>query len=211
VALSPQQDQQLAAVLREARRLGFLGPGPVIDHIERSMAFVRGWEAHRDGPPATVLDMGSGGGVPGLVLAMAWPSSRVLLLDGSERRVAFLHDALAELGLSARVSAWAQRAEDAGRTALRHGWALVTARGFAAPAVTAECGGAFLDGGGLLAVAEPPGGEPARWPPSSLSQLGLTVGALVVEPAAVQMLERTGPFPGRYPRRVGIPAKRPLW
>jgi 16S rRNA (guanine527-N7)-methyltransferase len=158
-----------------------------------------------------VLDLGSGGGVPGLVLACAWPESDVVLLDGSERRVAFLRDAIADLGLDGRVRAVAQRAEEAGRSALRASRAFVTARGFAGPAVTAECGAALLERGGILAVSEPPGGDPARWPLEPLAAIGLEVVGTITEPATVEVLRLVAPYPTRYPRRTGIPAKRPLW
>jgi 16S rRNA (guanine527-N7)-methyltransferase len=202
---------QLLAVLGAARERGFLGPGPVDDHVLRSAAFVAAWASTCADPPDTVLDLGSGGGVPGLILAFAWPASRLLLLDGSERRVAFLRDAITTLGLSERVRAHAQRAEEAGRGEMRGTYPLVVARGFGSPAVTAECGGALLGAEGILAVAEPPGGDPSRWPARSLGRLGLETGALITEPAAVQVLRLRGEFPDRYPRRVGIPTKRPLW
>jgi 16S rRNA (guanine527-N7)-methyltransferase len=201
----------LTSTLEQARELGFLGPGPVGDHLAHTLAFVVARNSGRSGPPETVLDLGSGGGVPGLVLAWAWPESDVILLDGSERRVAFLRDAIADLGLPDRVRAVAQRAEEAGRSALRSTRALVTARGFAGPAVTAECAAALLEPGGILAVSEPPGGDPARWPLEPLAALGLEVAGTITQPAAIEVLRLVAPYPAHYPRRVGIPAKRPLW
>jgi 16S rRNA (guanine527-N7)-methyltransferase len=200
-------------VLDRAQALGFLGPGPVTDHIDRSLAFVEAWSQVRGRTaPTTLLDLGSGGGVPGLVLALVWRHCAVTLLDGSDRRVAFLQEVVTALGLASRVGAVAERAEVAGHGPLRFGFDLVVARGFAAPAVTAECGGAFLrPGGSILAVAEPPGGDSRRWPPASLAQLGLGLGPLITEQATVQVIEPVDDFPDRYPRRVGVPTKRPLW
>jgi 16S rRNA (guanine527-N7)-methyltransferase len=209
--IDPQLRRTLVGVLESARELGFLGPGPVEDHLERSFAFEAAWTSIRPDPPPTILDLGTGGGVPGLILALTWPLSRVVLLDGSDRRVEFLHGAIDRLGLADRVRPLAQRAEEAGHSALRGTFSLVTARGFAAPAVTAECGAALLEPAGLLAVAEPPGGNPDRWPVGPLAALGLELAGLTVEPAAIQLLHLVGPFPDRYPRRVGIPSKRPLW
>jgi 16S rRNA (guanine527-N7)-methyltransferase len=214
--IDPGRRVALVRVLETARELGFLGPGPVDDHLERSLAFVHAWRSLRPEVPATMLDMGSGGGVPGLILAEVWTATPVLLLDGSERRVAFLHEAISVLHHGSghgetRVRALAQRAEDAARSSLRGGYDLVTARGFAAPAVTAECGAPLLAPDGLLLVSEPPGGAPDRWPTTPLADLGLRTGGLVTDPAAIQILVRTADVPDRYPRRVGIPAKRPLW
>jgi 16S rRNA (guanine527-N7)-methyltransferase len=209
--IEPAVRAQLTAVLGNARRLGFLGPGPVDDHIDRSAAFVGAWSSVRPDPPGTVLDLGSGGGVPGLVLAFAWPATQLLLLDGSERRGTFLRDAVGRLNLSDRVRVVTQRAEAAGRSELRGTSDLVVARGFGPPAVTAECGAALLRPDGLLAVSEPPGGDPSRWPAPSLDVLGLDAVSLIREPATIQLLCLRRPFPDRYPRRVGIPSKRPLW
>ena len=50
-----------------------------------------------------MLDLGSGGGIPGLVLAGRWPEATVVLLDGSQRRTDFLAWAVSELGWSDRV------------------------------------------------------------------------------------------------------------
>jgi 16S rRNA (guanine527-N7)-methyltransferase len=207
----PDLSGPLIDVLERARELGFLGPGPVAGHLRHSQAFVAAWASIRDTDPTAVADLGSGGGVPGLALALAWPEARMLLLDGSDRRAAFLREAVHALGLSTRVTTVAQRAEETGHSTWRGAYELVTARGFGPPAVTAECGGALLAPGGILAVAEPPGSDPARWPAGPLTELGLEAVGLVSRPATIQLLRRTGPFPSRYPRRVGIPAKRPLW
>ncbi len=103
------------------------------------------------------------------------------------------------------------RAEDAARRAdLRAAFDLVVVRSFGPPAVTAECGAPFLEVGGRMVVAEPPDQEP-RWPADGLAQLGLAPGRRVTEPSAFQVLEQVAPCPDRYPRRVGIPAKRPLF
>ena len=104
-----------------------------------------------------------------------------------------------------------QRAELAARGPLRGQVDLVVARSFAAPGVTAECGGPFLRLGGRLVIAEPPGGQPDRWDADQLSLLGLDLGARVTGRTSYQILVQSGPCPDRFPRRVGVPAKRPLF
>lgn len=195
-----------------SRNLGFLGPGPVETHLDHSTAFVAGWETYRpDGAPHRLLDLGSGGGVPGLILAVLWPDTAVTLLDGMVRRTAFLDDAVEQLGLGERVEVVTQRAEEAGRTDRRGTFDLITARGFAAAAVTAECAAPLATDHGLIVVAEPPTPTPGRWPAGPLGSLGLAALGRVADPYHLQVLERTGTVPDRYPRRVGIPSKRPLW
>ncbi|MEA2686132.1 MAG: rRNA (guanine527-N7)-methyltransferase [Actinomycetota bacterium] len=134
-------------------------------------------------------------------------------MDAGERRVAFLAEAAAALGVEDRVGVVCGRAEELARVVgLRGGFDLVVARGFGPPAVTAECGSGFLAVGGRLVVSEPPGGRPDRWPAAGLAPLGLEPAATVeVGGAWYQVLVQTSPCPDRYPRRTGIPAKRPLF
>lgn len=202
-------DDPLVAVLSRSRALGFLGPGPVEAHIEHAAAFA----AAVSRPPARLLDLGTGGGVPGLALAARWPSTTVTLLDAQERRTAFLADAVAGLGWEARVAVVTGRAEVVGRDERHRGaYDVVTARSFGPPAVTAECGAPFLAPGGVLVVAEPPGAPPGRWPAAGLEALGLEDGGVVrTGTAGVRRLRLTGTVPDRYPRRDGLPARRPLF
>lgn len=194
--------------MERSRRLGLLGPGPVEQHVTRALdglQFVPEG-AHR------ALDLGSGGGLPGLPLALARPAVPWVLLDGSVKRGEFLREAVEYLDLSGRVEVVTARAEEAGRYPdLRGGFDVVVARSFGPAAVTAECAAPFLQTGGRLVVAEPPGGAVDRWPPESLSLLGLRPGITVSEPSAFQVLIQETPCPDRYPRRTGIPAKRPLF
>jgi 16S rRNA (guanine527-N7)-methyltransferase len=176
-------------------------------HLDHSRAFAH---AVRQ-PPAQAADLGSGGGIPGLPLALLWPDSRWVLIDANRRRTAFLVEAVGALDLSDRVEVLCQRAEVSGHGLLRGTRDLVVARGFASPAVTAECAAPLLRVGGGLVVSEPPAGMPDRWPPRELEQLGLTPTEALTSPVALQVLRQTDACPPRYPRRTGIPAKRPLW
>ena len=160
-----------------------------------------------------MLDLGSGAGVPGLVLALRWPATTFVLLDASAKRTAALATAVGELGLADRVAARTARAEDAGRDpALRSTFDAVTARSFAIPAVTAECGAPFLRAGGVLLVAEPPGGDAERWPAAGLAALGLEdEGAVPHGEATVRRLRLVAPVDHAYPRTNGVPGQRPLF
>jgi 16S rRNA (guanine527-N7)-methyltransferase len=206
-ALDDPQRRVLAGVLEDAQGRGFLGPGPVEKHIDRALEFTTCVTE----PPGRALDLGSGAGLPGLPLALLWPRTNLVLLDGSVTRTGFLTEAVARLGLSGRVSVVSERAEVAGHGPLRSAFELVVARSFGAPAVTAECAAGFLEVGGRLVVAEPPGGDPGRWVSSGLSVLGLRAVRTIVEPSAFQVLDPPPPCPTRYPRRTGVPAKRPLF
>jgi 16S rRNA (guanine527-N7)-methyltransferase len=203
----PELDDQVRQTLSEAQRLGFIGAGPLEPHVSRSHGFAA---AFGPSAPARLVDLGTGGGLPGLVLAGAWPTTAVRLLDANQRRCAFLRRAVRDLGWEERVVVDERRAEQAGRDpGVRAGADAVVARSFAPPAVTAECGSPLLRPGGLLIVGEPPDGGPSRWPARSLAELGLAVDDLQV-PGFVR-LRQVGQCPGRFPRRVGVPAKRPLF
>jgi 16S rRNA (guanine527-N7)-methyltransferase len=199
----------LDAQLERARDLGFLGPGPIAGQRAHAEAFLA---AVGDVPMDTCVDLGSGGGLPGLVLATACPSSRWVLVDSMQRRTAFLEAAVAELGLSDRVEVRAVRAEAAARDpGLRATAAVVVARGFGPPAVTAECGAPLLRVGGVLVVSEPPESEGHRWPPADVAVLGLGPPQVFTGPPALIRLCLERLTDARYPRRVGVPRKRPLW
>lgn len=194
--------ERLVTVLEDARRSGALGPGPVADHIEHAAGFVHALEDIH-GP---VLDLGSGGGVPGLVIAEARPDLELTLVDAQARRVAFLIEAIATLELSDRVRALHGRAEELAHLDAHRGvYAAVTARSFGPPGVVAECGVGFLRPHGVLLVSEPPA-TPDRWPRDGLAVFGLTALGAV---KGVQRLQASEPCDDRVPRRPGIPAKRP--
>lgn len=156
-----------------------------------------------------VLDLGSGGGVPGLVLAEAHPTLGLVLLDSGARRCRFLRQATVELDLVDRVEVVEARAETAARDPARRGALdVVVARSFGSPAVTAECATGFLRLGGSLVVSEPPDAS-SRWPPEALADLGLGPAvACGTGGFGFARLEKVR-MDDRWPRRVGIPAKRP--
>ena len=192
--------------LERARTLGFLGPGPVEPHIDHAAVFGTALQDVR----GTVIDLGSGGGVPGLVLAVARPDLRIVLMDARAKRCRFLEAAAEALGLTAEVIEG--RAEVIGRTVRRGSADAVVARSFGVPAATAECGSPLLRVGGRLVVSEPPPPpRPDRWPVPGLRRLGLVATVRVVADTSVQVLEQRTPCPDAYPRRDGVPAKEPLF
>jgi 16S rRNA (guanine527-N7)-methyltransferase len=207
----------LVPVLEEGRRLGFLGPGPVEPHLDHAAGFaealVAGSGAGAGWSPQRGADLGSGAGLPGLPLALHFPASVWVLVDAAVRRAAFLRQAVRELGLEDRVTVVEERAELVGRSpAYRGRFDVVVARSFGPPAVLAECAAPLLQAGGWAVVSEPPGGEPGRWPEDGLARFGLVPGpAVQAGGAAYQVLKQRDWCPDRWPRRVGVPAKRPQY
>ncbi len=126
---------------------------------------------------------------------------------------------MSRLGLSDRVTVLHQRAELSGRQeGLRGAFDGALARSFGRPAVVAECAAPLLRVEGWLVVSEPPAGDPvgsdserARWPADSLAQFGLVPTDVVHEEFEYQTLRQGSPCPERFPRRNGVPGKKPLF
>lgn len=188
----------------EGQRLSAVGPGDVTVHLAHAERMSRVLDA-----PATAVDLGSGAGIPGLALAGLWPASRWVLLDAAQRRTRLLRGAVDRLGWTDRVHVVHGRAEDLGRDPLHRGrYDLVTARLFGPPAAAAECGAPLLRPGGVLAVTEPPDPDPGRWPEAALAPLGLEP----LEPdRGLQCFRSVRPPEARFPRKPGVPVRRPLF
>jgi 16S rRNA (guanine527-N7)-methyltransferase len=167
--------------------------------------------------PQSALDLGSGGGVPGIVLALARPDVAWTLVDSVRRKV----DAMGSFADSLRltnVATIAERAEILGHDpAHREAYDVVAARACAALPVLAEYALPLLRAGGSLvawkgrisreemtvgrAASALLGGGPPELRPSGVPSLGDHSFVLVPKVEAT---------PDRFPRRPGQPARRPL-
>lgn len=191
---------------QRGQTISAVGPGPVEEHFEHAQR----WAERIDAGTGPVLDLGSGAGIPGLALAGLLPDRPWVLVDAALRRTRLLSDAVDRVGWSDRVTVIHERAE------LLPSWglgdfAVVVARLFGRPAVTAECAAPLLAPGGQLLVSEP--AQPAdaeRWNETGLASLGLSLGQHWSQPE-MQELRRTGDPEVRFPRKPGVAAKRPLW
>lgn len=199
-------DATLLRALAEARALGFLGPGPLEAHVASADAF-----AQALGPlKGRALDLGSGGGVPGLLLAEHYSDIAWTLLDQHRRRTSFLARTVATLGWVGRVEVLRASAEHVAHDAEYRGqFVAVTARSFGPPATTAEIASGYLMAGGVVVVAEPPLEDFARWPGVGLRSLGLE---RVSSPSpSMAVLRRVGPVPVDVPRPWRSLERRPRW
>jgi 16S rRNA (guanine527-N7)-methyltransferase len=203
---------RLISVLERSRDLGFLGPVSIEEQVTHATAYADALRAAGLKEPTHAIDLGSGGGLPGLVLAGIWESTNMILLDGSVRRCTFLEESVEDLQLGRRVSIRCGRAEELARDPDLRGWAdLVVARSFGAPPVLAECAAGFLGVNGHLLVSEPPDGTGDRWPEGPLALLGMGPVTSIAHDPNFALIEQVSPCPERYPRRVGVPSKRPLF
>jgi 16S rRNA (guanine527-N7)-methyltransferase len=168
-------------------------------------------------PP--LADIGSGGGFPGVPLAILRPELPLTLIEANGKRAAFLRALATELGL-ANTSVIQARAEDAGRDpGHRERYGTVLARAVAPLRVLLEFTLPLARVGGLVAAPKGSGamrevGESANALHELRGEIEATVPLELPDqqgpPQTVIIVRKRAPTPDRYPRRPGIPAKRPL-
>jgi 16S rRNA (guanine527-N7)-methyltransferase len=159
----------------------------------------------------SLVDVGSGGGLPGIPLALA-TGARVLLVEPTAKKAAFLARALSEFGIAGEVIA--ERAEVAGRDArYREQFAFATARAVASAPTVAELTAPFLRIGGHALLQRATVTQRER---QALEDAAPMLGAELVEDRPLDgerrilILEKRRPTEQRFPRRNGVPEKRPL-
>jgi 16S rRNA (guanine527-N7)-methyltransferase len=167
--------------------------------------------------PRSALDLGSGGGVPGIVLALARPAVHWTLVDSVRKKVDALRGFVEALGLS-NVALVAERAEILGRDAdHREAHDLVAARACAALPVLVEYAMPLVRrGGSLIAWKGKVGAEEMAAGAAASTLLG--GGQLERRPSGVPSLgdhafvivPKLASTPERFPRRPGEPGRRPL-
>ncbi len=162
-----------------------------------------------------VVDVGSGGGLPGLPLKIARPDLELTLIEADQDKAAFLVHACAQLGLDG-VAVVARRAEDAGHDPLlREAFDVAVARALAPLPVLAElCLGLVRVGGRLL--AQKTESEATTTGERAIEIMGGSLTAVHASPSdargrgTVVVVEKIRPTPAAYPRRPGVPNRKPL-
>ena len=167
------------------------------------------------GDARKVVDVGSGGGLPGLPLKIVRPDLELTLIEADQDKAAFLVHACARLGLEG-VEVVARRAEDAGHDPrLREAFDVAVARALAPLPVLAElCLGLVRVGGRLLAQKTESEGTGAG--ERAIEIMGGKLIAVHASPSDVRragtvvVIEKVRPTPDAYPRRPGVPNHKPL-
>ena len=167
------------------------------------------------GDARKVVDVGSGGGLPGIPLKIVRPDLELTLIEADQDKAAFLVHACASLGLEG-VEVVARRAEEAGHDPrLREAFDLVVARALAPMPVLAElCLGLVRVGGRLL--AQKTEGEDQGAGSHAIDVMGGAPTAVHAAPSAarrtgtVVVIDKIRPTPAEYPRRSGVPNRKPL-
>jgi len=158
-----------------------------------------------------VIDIGSGGGLPAVPMAIAMPEVHFTLLEANTRKCAFLEQVAATLKLT-NVAVVAGRAEELGhQPELREQFDRAISRAAAPPAVLLELALPFVrPGGDLVAQVSPvdpqllePAARLLGGGPPRLERPGDGTGTLLVVP-------KLGPTAAGFPRRTGLPNRKPL-
>lgn len=169
-------------------------------------------------PDARVIDVGTGAGFPGVPLLILRPDLKLTFLDALQKRIAFLNDALARLGLFAQTLH--ARAEDAARMeAHRERYDAAVSRAVASSAVLEELTLPFVRTGGVAIAWKGPGVQDELTAARRAAfVLGGTVRGVVPAPVpgrddwqhVLLLTDKTGKTPKAYPRKAGTPNKKPL-
>jgi 16S rRNA (guanine527-N7)-methyltransferase len=168
----------------------------------------------RPGQAARTIDLGAGAGFPGLPIKIAHPALRLTLLESAAKKTAFLEGVVERLALP-DVAVVTGRAESAAHEpAHREAYDLALARAVASLPVLLELALPFLRLGGFLAA--PKGSRAGQEVAAATAALQACGGRILVaerlpdSPLTLVLVEKVAPTPSAYPRRPGIPAKRPL-
>lgn len=184
--------------------------GPAQELVEDSLVLLDQLEDAR-----RLVDVGSGGGLPGLPLKIMRPDLAVTLIEADQAKAAFLVQACARLGLQ-DVEVLARRAEDVGRDpAYREMFDVATARALAPmPTLVELCLPLVRTGGRLL--AQKTEHEDVAAARHAIERLGGSLESVAPAPSnarrygTVVVVRKVAPTPAAYPRRVGVPARKPL-
>jgi 16S rRNA (guanine527-N7)-methyltransferase len=216
--LGPRDAAALEQVYADAVRLGFLGPREEERLWERHLNDALGLAAiRRPKPEERWADLGSGAGLPGLPLAVAYRATAFTLIDAQRRRADWVAGTVAKLGLTS-VAVVHARLEDYGRGPARQSFDVATARAVGPLPVVAELGLPLLKiGGQLLVPRGRPGSDELKQAATACRQLGGRIDGVIPNPSSpidrvgfVVMMAKIAATSPRFPRRSGVPARTPL-
>ena len=211
------RDELLSWTVRRANLTSITDP----DEVESRLFLESLWCA--GALPATeglrLIDIGSGGGFPGLPLAIAFPRLDVTLVEATGKKIQFLEHVVGVLGLR-NCHVFQGRAEDLGHDPdHREVYDVATARGLAPlPALVELCLPFIRPGGVLIASKGADAEQEIDDASNALSTLGGETEEIILPDAdtpihadhRLVLIRKSAPTPYQYPRRNGVPAQRPL-
>jgi len=203
-------DSKLVELARLISDWPGLVSGPAQDLVNDSLVLLE-----HLGDAKKLVDVGSGGGLPGLALKIARTALSVTLVESDQDKAAFLVRACAALGLEG-VEVVARRAEEVGQDPLyREAFDVAVARALAPMPVLAELCLPLVKVGGRL-LAQKTSSEDVDRAGRAIEVLGGALNRVAAAPSTarvagtVVIVDKVRPTPPAYPRRPGIPSRRPL-
>jgi len=196
---------------------GMVGPGLAATIEEQLQVTLRLANARSPGDGERWIDVGSGNGINALPLAVAWPEAHFTLMDVRRRSAGFMEAAIRSLGLENALVRLGP-VELLARGPEREAFDVATARALGPLPVVVELLGALVRPGGALMVPRW-GVEDAEMADAraACQTMGLGAPELVflgtgqVDPkVGVVIMSKVSPAPAAFPRRPGVPARRPL-
>ncbi len=186
--------------------------GIVIKHFLDSLLLLTVYDLEEG---ASVIDIGTGAGFPGVVLKIARPDIKLTLLDSLNKRINFLNELTAKLGLE--VTAIHSRAEDGAKPPLRESFSLATARAVASlPTLSEYCLPYVKQGGSFVAMKGPTAGEEIELSQNALKILGGDIPRLIEkklpngDTRCFAVVKKKSQTPTKYPRNSAKISKFPL-
>ena len=166
---------------------------------------------------ATLIDVGTGAGFPGMVIKIIRPDIKVTLLDSLNKRLTFLNDVIEKLGLQG-IKTEHMRAEEAGKSkAHREAYDIATARAVAAlPVLLEYCTPLVKKGGSFVAMKGPSATEELGQSLNAIKLLGVEQTNIICETLtgneqrAFVSFKKISQTPPKYPRKPADISKQPL-
>ena len=170
LSYDPVKFAALEPILRGAQKIGALSDAPIEQIISHALWFAR---AIPDSAKS-VIDLGSGAGVPGLIVAFERPELELVLVDRRSGRTDSLTRSILALNLTSRVSVkCSEIAELARYSEFSQKFDAAISRGLGPPFETLRLSRDLVKTGGVVVISEPPPTTQSRWNPIEISALGL--------------------------------------
>lgn len=165
-----------------------------------------------------IVDVGTGAGIPGLIVKLYRPDLRITLLEAQQKKVKFLAEVTTGLNLQGVTCLWGRAEEIGHQVEYRETFDLALARGVAALNILAEYCLPLVNRGGSMAAYKGPAAEQEL--AAAQKAIALLGGGPVEvwqgqlpggdEIRSLVIINKSGPTPAGYPRRPGVPTRRPL-